>query len=614
MSGPVTAYSDRLHAQKYRLPGENFRESVGRVASALADNDRHFHQFRDILMDMRFLPAGRVQCAIGAPRVTTPYNCFVSGTIHDSFVHGDNNNENSIMDIAKQAATTMRMGGGIGYDWSTLRPSDDIIKGVLSKTDGPLAFMPINDAVCGATSSAGNRRGAQMGVLRIDHPDIEKFIRVKQPSQKMEALWELVSELPEDHPRRGMLAEALQETLRLTGFNLSIAVTDEFMECLAAERPFPLRFQGRVYREVDPVALWEMVMRSTWDWAEPGVLFIDTINRMNNLSYCETIAATNPCGEQPLPPYGACLLGSFNLVKYLTGTKGNYGFDWHQLQEDIRPVTRAMDNVVDVATYPLPQQEREARSKRRMGLGITGLANAAEALGKPYGSSDFLGFERLVLSIIRDTSYQASMELAIEKGAFEMFDSDRYCEGEFIKSLPQEIQADIRRHGIRNSHLTSLAPTGTISMSADNISSSSEPVFMYESVRKVNMMEGEELVDVKDYGVAFLGVRGRLADEVTAEEHISVLTTAQEFVDSSVSKTCNVSSAMPWESFKGLYRSAYDGGAKGCTTFNPGGRRLGIFMAKKAQEVREDEPTATADMAVGQSCQIDFASGRRSCE
>lgn len=633
--GPTQPHSEQVHAEKYRAPGESFREAMNRVASGISDNPQHYREFREILLEMRFMPAGRVQTAIGAGKHVTPYNCFVAGTIHDSFVHGSEivaladgrqfGGTDSIMDIAKQAAATMRMGGGIGYDWSTLRPSQDLIAGVQSRTDGPLAFLPINDAVCKATSSAGNRRGAQMGVLRVDHPDIYQFIRAKQPSDKNQRLWDLVESLPADYPGRFQLVEALQDTLKLTGFNLSIGVTDQFMECLASGKPFPLQFGGRTYNEVDPEELWETIMRSTWDWAEPGVLFIDTINRMNNLWYCEYLAATNPCGEQPLPPHGACLLGSFNLTKYVLLGGFVPVFDWDQLRHDIAPVVRAMDNVVDYADYPLPQQEVEAKAKRRMGLGITGLANAAEALGFPYGSIDFLRFERLVLELIRDESYLASVMLAKEKGAFPLFDAERYCSSEFIKTLPVELQADIRRYGIRNSHLTSIAPTGTISYTADNISSGLEPVFMYDGQRRMKTLEGEVVVDVQDYGLRIFGVHGKTADQVTAQEHVDVLATAAALVDSAVSKTCNVPADMEWDQFKGIYQQAYDRGCKGCTTFNPGGKRLGIFIAKEkpkvvdavAQPIGFHLPEPAADefvMQAGGTCEIDPVTGRRSCE
>lgn len=575
MIGPQTRVGDYFHAMKYRGEGEDFREAVNRVSSSLKDNDDHYHAFRDIMNHMRFMPGGRIQGAMGAARETTPYNCYVSGTIEDSFVSGEGN----IMQRATEAAATMRMGGGIGYDFSTLRPRGASIKKLQSFSSGPISFMSIFDAVCKCVASSGHRRGAQMGVMRVDHPDIEEFLHAKQ------------------------------NTTDLTGFNLSIAVTDEFMRAVRDDIPFHLRWGGEVYKEINARNLWEAIMRSTWDWAEPGVLFIDTINRMNNLQYCETLAATNPCGEQPLPPFGACLLGSFNLAKYIksngipVGAKSTgWTFDWDQLKADIPHVVRAMDNVVDRARYPLPQQELEAKNKRRMGLGVTGLANAGEALGHPYGSAEFLNWTEEVLKLIAVECYRASALLAAEKGAFPLYD-ERYLDAPFIQGLPGDVQALIKAHGIRNSHLTSIAPTGTISLCADNISSGCEPVFDYVTARPVNTPGGVEMIEVEDYGVANFGVRGRRAGEVTAQEHIAVLTTAQLWVDSAVSKTCNMDGSMSWEDFKGLYWSAWEGGAKGCTTFNIDGKRMALLTGKS------DKPKEEPELA----CSIDPVTGRREC-
>jgi len=592
--GPTIAISEEIHTQKYRQEGETFEDAMERVAAGLADNSDHYDQFFDIIHDMRFMPAGRVQAAIGARKTVTPYNCFVSGTIEDSFVAG----AGSIMERATQAAATMRMGGGIGYDFSTLRPEGDLIKKLASSSSGPISFMKIFDAVCKCVASSGHRRGAQMGVLRVDHPDIMKYIDVKTNSTE------------------------------LTGFNLSIAMTDKFMETVISGREaFDLTFGGRVYGQVNAQEIWEKVMRTTWEWAEPGVLFIDRINEMNNLYYCETIAATNPCGEQPLPPFGACLLGSFNLVKYIHRNRNYISalqhdtpywiFDWTQFRLDIAPVVRAMDNVVDRAIYPLPEQEAEAKAKRRMGLGITGLANAAEALGFEYGSVSFLAFERQVLSILRDETYMASAFLANEKGAFPLYDH-RYLEGKFVNTLPEHVQDIIRDLGIRNSHLTSIAPTGTISLSADNVSSSIEPVFSYGFDRYINLAkEGggfeQRMEKVEDYGVRFLKTYGKTTDKVTAQEHVAVLNTAQSLVDSAVSKTCNVSPTMPWKEFKNIYVQAYQGGAKGCTTFNSGGKRFGVLVAP-SNNGPSLEPDAEDIGEEGQACMIDPVSGRRSCE
>lgn len=572
--GPKLRFADHLHGEKYRSPGESFPQAMVRISNALKDNPVHGSQFRDVLMDMRFMPAGRIQAAMGAEKAVTPYNCFVSGTIEDSFVSG----EGCIMDRAKEAAATMRVGGGIGYDFSTLRPRGALIRKLQSHSTGPVSFMNIFDAVCKNVASSGHRRGAQMGVLRIDHPDVEEFISAKN------------------------------NLTALTGFNMSLAVTDEFMTCLALGRPFELKWGGEVYKTVDPAELWAKIRDSTWDWAEPGVLFIDTINRRNNLWYCETIAATNPCGEQPLPPFGACLLGSFNLAKYIRWDLiDGFSFDWDLFRWDIPIVVRAMDNVVDRAVYPLPQQELEAKSKRRMGLGVTALSNAAEALGFLYGSPGFLAFEDKVLEILSTTAYLTSADLAAEKGSFPLFDADKFLAGEFARELPQEVRNAIRRKGLRNSHLTSIAPCGTISMAADNVSSSIEPVFAHEVSRKVHMPEGLIEVDLSDYGWKTFGVKGKLAAEVTAQEHIDVLAVASKRVDSAVSKTCNVDGRMPRDQFSGLYIQAWERGAKGCTTFNSDGKRAGILMAKV------EEPAKAEEIEEGASCKWDPATGQREC-
>ncbi len=580
--GPTQQFSQELHAMKYRQPGETFRDAMGRVASALTRDDEPaaYHQFREMLLEMRFMPAGRVQSSIGASRDVTPYNCYVSGTIPDSFVTRDNEHDSSIMHRAEQAAQTMRMGGGIGYDFSTLRPSGALIKKLQSYSSGPLAFMRVFDAVCRATASAGHRRGAQMGVLRVDHPDIVSFVTAKHD----------------------------QDTL--AGFNMSVAVTDEFMEAVARRGTFALRFGGETYQEVDAAELWESIMRSTWDWAEPGVLFIDTINRMNNLWYCETIAATNPCGEQPLPPHGACLLGSFNLARYISGDGRTHWFDWEQLEDDVGIAVRCMDRIVDIARYPLPEQAREAKSKRRMGLGVCGLANAAETMGHPYGSPTFVAWERRVLETITRHAYRASALLAAERGAFPLYDAERYLAGQFIQTLDDETHDLIRKHGIRNSHLTSIAPTGTISMCADNVSSGIEPVFSAVTQRPVNTPDGPVIVSLRDYALEEFGTEPRVASEVTAQEHVDVLIAASRHVDSAVSKTCNVDGRMPWREFKGLYQSAYDGGAKGCTTFNADGRRMALLTGKASQsEPKREEPEERVE-----ACVYDPATGTRSCD
>jgi len=575
--GPTIGISEEIHAMKYRSKGESFKDAMTRVANALKDDEQHFQEFRNILYGMRFMPAGRVQSAMGAPRRVTPYNCFVSMTIPDSM--------EGIMTAAQEAAKTMQLGGGIGYDFSTLRPSGALIKGLDSRSSGPLSFMGIFDAVCKTISSAGHRRGAQMGVLRVDHPDIAEFIRIKNNSTT------------------------------LTQFNLSVGVTDKFMQAVKNDTDFDLTFEGRVYDTINARALWDDILRSTWDWAEPGILFIDRINQKNNLHYCETIAATNPCGEQPLPPNGACLLGSFNLVKYITAHDSGYQFDYNRLRHDIPYVVRAMDNVVDRAIYPLPAQELEAKSKRRMGLGVTGVANAIEALGHDYGSPMFLNVLEEIMKTIRDTCYMASVSLAIEKGPFPLYRGEM-LESDFCKTLPSDIRDLIERHGIRNSHLLSVAPTGTISLSADNVSSGIEPVFSYGFDRTIQTFDGPRVERVDDYGYRVFGVKGRKADDLPVMAHVKVLNLASQYVDSACSKTCNVGDDVTWDEFKEVYMAAYDGGASGCTTFRASGKRYGILNASASEDVApEVEEVDNSDYVdEGGACYYDPATGLRQCE
>ena len=583
--GPTIGISEEIHKMKYRGPNETFKDAMTRVADALKDNPEHYNEFRDILLHQRFLPAGRVQSAMGSPREVTPYNCFVSENITDSM--------RGIMKAAEDAAQTMRLGGGIGYDFSTLRPKGAMIKSLDSRSSGPISFMGIFDAICKTISSAGHRRGAQMGVLRVDHPDIEEFIRAKNNSDN------------------------------LTQFNISVGITDKFMWSVKKDEDFDLVFDGRVYKTVKAKALWDDILRSTWDWAEPGILFIDRINRKNNLWYIETIRATNPCGEQPLPPNGACLLGSFNLTQYVRmDNDGFWVFDYEQFKKDIPPVVRAMDNVVDRAVYPLDEQAKEARNKRRMGLGLTGVANAIEALGYPYASAGFMATLTQVMKVLRDTAYRTSVSLAVEKGPFPLF-KDNYLLSEFGLTLPHEIRDDIRKYGIRNSHLLSIAPTGTISLSADNVSSGIEPVFSHYYDRTIQTFEGPKVERVEDYGYRVFGVKGKTADELHVNDHVKVLNLASQYVDSACSKTCNVGADITWEEFKDVYMQAFDGGASGCTTFRAAGKRYGILNAASSEDVAE-EPEKQLDFFIdedvkpqvdeGGACYFDPSTGLRSCE
>lgn len=563
MTGPQTPAAIATFAFKYQGPGETFRDVCNRVAGVVSDGKEHYKDFREILLQQWGVLGGRGMAALGSTKRVTAFNCYVSGVIEDSL--------EGILEKHREGALTLRMGGGIGYDFSTIRPRGDKVRSLDSSASGPVSYIEMYDAMGRTISSSGERRGAQMGILRVDHPDIEEFIHAKQNNNKLNC------------------------------FNLSIAVTDEFMDAVTDGGTFDLRFEGRVYRTVDARTLWDTIMRSTWDWAEPGVVFIDTINARNNLQYCETIAATNPCAEQPLPPYGACLLGSVNLVKMLYNKAGpvhlesRWGFDWNRLVHVVKTIVRAMDNVIDATIYPLLAQEKQTKQTRRMGLGVMGTANCIEALGFPYGSDGFIYTMEAILRCIKETAYQTSAELAKEKGSFGQLNLERYLERPFIQGLSHETREMIKENGIRNSHLVSIAPTGTIAFTADNVSSGIEPVFAVEEDRRVRQSDGVHTYRVVDFGAA-MGVTPRCSEDVTAEEHIRVLCAAQRHVDSAIAKTCNVPSDMDWREFKGIYEKAWKGGAKGCTTFQVAGKRAGMR-----------EAVVAATECEGAACQIGIA-------
>ena len=577
--GPSVPLSQEIDKMKYRQDGETFHDKVLRLALSMSDDKEHEIELKEIFGEMRFLPAGRVQSAMGSKRITTAYNCFVSGEVKDSM--------KDIMKMAAQAAETMRKGGGIGYDFSKIRPHGDLIESLQSKASGPISFMGIFDAVCQTIASSGHRRGAQMGVLRVDHPDIYSFVGAKRNSDK------------------------------LTGFNISVGITDKFMLALDQEDDsFDLTFEGKVYKTISARHLWNEIMESTWDYAEPGVLFVDRINELNNLSYCETISATNPCGEQPLPYYGACLLGSFNLTKYLLphtiladevdGVKTAYHFDWKQYKADIPHVVRAMDNVIDRTIYPLKEQQDEAKAKRRMGLGITGLANAGELLGYPYGSEAFLNWSESIFKILRNGTYAASIKLAEEKGSFPLY-TEEYNKSNFIKTLPYTIRKELKKHGIRNSHLTSIAPTGTISLVADNVSGGLEPVFSHYYDRTIQTFEGPRVERVEDYAFS-RGCKGVTANSISVNAHVDILALASHYVDSAVSKTCNVGDEVTYEEFKKVYQKAWSEGCKGITTFRAAGKRYGIL-----NEVVEEQKDETDETEKVEACFIDPQTGQKEC-
>jgi len=552
----VAAISQQIWDMKYRLRAPNgepvdktIEDTWRRIAHALAEPERADRrqywadQFCGALADFQFLPAGRVVAGAGAERTVTLFNCFVMSSIPDDM--------GGIFANLREAALTMQQGGGIGYDFSTLRPRGAYVKGVGADASGPLSFMDVWDAMCRTIMSAGYRRGAMMATLRCDHPDIEAFI------------------------------DAKREPGRLRMFNLSVLATDAFMQAVEEDAPWQLDFNGTAAKVIPARELWDKIMRATYAYAEPGVIFIDRINRLNNLYYCEQIAATNPCGEQPLPPYGACLLGSLNLARFVVDPfTPKARLDSDRLARLVPIAVRMMDNVVDVSRFPLPAQQKEARQKRRIGLGVTGLADALILCGLRYGAPEAVAAAETWLELIQREAYRASAALAAEKGAFPLYDRDKYLAGETIAGLDADTRAAIAEHGMRNSHLTSIAPTGTISLFADNVSSGIEPVFSFRYTRTVLMPDGthrEEEVSDHAYR-AFRRLHGDDAplpeyfvdaQTLSPEDHVVMQAAAQRHVDSSISKTINVPADIAFEQFKDIYVRAYALGCKGCTTYRP---------------------------------------------
>ncbi|HQT40317.1 MAG TPA: adenosylcobalamin-dependent ribonucleoside-diphosphate reductase, partial [Acidocella sp.] len=473
----------------------------------------------------------------------TLFNCFVMGDIEDDL--------GSIFKHLREAALTMQQGGGIGYDFSTLRPKGAAVKGVSADASGPLSFMDVWDSMCRTIMSAGARRGAMMATMRCDHPDIEAFIGAKR------------------------------EPGRLRNFNLSVLITDAFMAAVEADADWDLVFNGTTYRTLRARALWDSVMRATYDYAEPGVLFIDRINNRNNLYYCETIHSTNPCAEQPLPPYGACLLGSINLATLVRDPfTPQARLDEAELTELVAVAVRMMDNTIDASGFPLEAQHQEAMAKRRIGLGLTGLADALMMVGLRYGSEPAAAMAERWAREVNRAAYIASAHIAAEKSPFPLFERKAYLAGETVRELDADVRALIAEHGIRNALLTSIAPTGTISLLADNVSSGVEPVFAHSFTRKVTEPDGskrEELVE--DYAVRLYRHKfGRdvtlpdyfvTAQNLTPLDHIRMQAALQRHVDSAISKTVNVPEDIAFEAFREVYLEAYRQGCKGCTTYRP---------------------------------------------
>ena len=571
----TTAIAQHIWDSKYRHYERGvaldtcIEDTWRRVVKALARRERSPDdwqaRFYGILRDFKFLPGGRIQAGAGTAHRVTLFNCFVMGTIADSM--------DGIFDALKEGALTMQRGGGVGYDFSTLRPRGVQAAGVGAVASGPVSFMRIWDCMCAAILSTGARRGAMMGALRCDHPDIEEFIAAKQdPSQ-------------------------------LRHFNISVLVSDAFMTAVSRDEEWPLVFPAneseigggllmrawpgytdavpcKVYKCIRARALWQKIMQANYDYAEPGVLFIDRINRLNNLYYCETIQATNPCGEAPLPPYGACNLGSINLTQFVRDPfTAQARLDLDAIGATTAIAVRLLDNVIDVSVFPLASQAGQALRSRRIGLGLTGLADALIMLQVHYGGSEALQIAQHAMQRICHAAYQTSIELAREKGVFPLFDKEKYLASAFVRTLPESIRSGIAQHGIRNSHLTAIAPAGTISLLANNVSSGLEPVFGSDYTRRILKRDGCYAdFAVTDYAAA-LWRKQRACDdlppafvtaqELTPEVHLRMQAAIQPYVDQAISKTVNIPADYDFAAFRDLYRQAYDSGLKGCTTFRP---------------------------------------------
>ena len=581
MSRFTAPIAEQIWDMKYRFKGadgtakdvtveDTWRRIARDLAQVESDADGWEDKFFGALEDFKYLPAGRITAGAGTARRVTLFNCFVMGTVPDSM--------SGIFDMLKEAALTMQQGGGIGYDFSTIRPRGADVLGVSADASGPLSFMDVWDAMCRTIMSAGSRRGAMMATMRCDHPDVEDFITAKS------------------------------DPARLRMFNMSVLVTDPFMEAVKADGSWDLLFGGKVYKTVQARDLWNNIMQATYSYAEPGVIFIDRINAANNLNYCETIAATNPCGEQPLPPYGACLLGSINLARLVAQPFDEAAhLDQDAMSELVATAVRMMDNVVDVSNFPLPEQANEAQNKRRIGLGVTGLADALLMVGLRYGSDEAAAQTESWLKAIARAAYLASVDLAKEKGAFPLFDAEKFLASGTMQQMDDDVRDAIREHGIRNALLTSIAPTGTISLYAGNVSSGIEPVFAYAYTRKVLQKDGSRTEEeVVDYAVQmWRELKGDTplpdyfvnAQTLPPADHVKMQAAAQKWIVSSISKTINCPEDISFDDFKDVYMQAWDMGCKGCTTYRPNdvtGSVLSV-SSEKTDKAPADSPDQVSE-------------------
>jgi ribonucleoside-diphosphate reductase alpha chain len=575
---PPQAISQDVLREKYLKPGETGAQDIyRRVARALASVEpaaSRAHHETLFLDNLRAgaIGAGRIMSAAGTDIQATLINCFVQ-PVGDCIQGCDDEGFPGIYEALREAAETMRRGGGVGYDFSRIRPRGAQVKATASLASGPCSYINVFDQSCSTVESAGARRGAQMGVLRMDHPDVLEFIRAKRTPG------------------------------RWNNFNVSVGVPDAFMNALAADGPWELVHRARpgdallaqgahqradglwVYRTLPARELWDTVMQSAYDYAEPGILFLDTINRDNNLGYCEAIAATNPCGEQPLPAYGCCDLGPVILTRFVRhpfGFAGEPAFDFEAFAQAVATQVRALDNVLDLTWWPLPQQQAEAQAKRRIGVGFTGMGNALAMLCLRYDAPEGRAMAARMAQCMRDAAYAASVALAREKGAFPRFDAQAYlASGTFASRLPPALQESIRQHGIRNSHLLSIAPTGTVSLAfADNASNGIEPPFSWTYLRRKREADGSTTeYTVQDHAwrlyeslggdVTQLPAYFVSALQMSPASHIAMMQAVQPFVDTAISKTVNVPADCPYDDFKGLYLLAWQAGLKGLATYRP---------------------------------------------
>lgn len=549
-------YYNKLHAEKYRDVNQSRLDHITKLASNLASNEEHYNKLWNSLSKNRFLPAGRVQAAFGATqREVSPFNCSVSQHIDDSM--------ESIMAALSNAAKTLRLGTGIGYNFSSLRPKGTIIEKLKTKSSGPLSFMKIFDVMASTIASSGHRRGAQMGIMNVDHPDIEEFIDAKMQ----------------------------KDTYRQ--FNLSVGITDAFMEAVAKDQTYNLIFEKTTYKTIGAKGIWQKIIKNAYESAEPGIIFIDRLNKENNLYYCEEIEATNPCSEQPLPPYGLCTLGSFNLMAYIQSNVlplGTHSFNYLSFIDDISIWVEAYDNIFERAVYAIPEHRQEALCKRRIGLGLTGIANAIELIhNKPnYGEIDFCSTLDNICNILKDRAYLASVKLAQQRGTFSLFNKEQYLQSKFIKTLNVQLQYLINEYGIRNSHLISYAPCGTISQIAGNVSSGVEPVFYYEMSRDIYMKSGKQNMTLTDFNFRNFNFKGKTLEQCTIDNHLNVAEIIQKHCDSAVSKTINVPTNCSYEDYSQIYTKAYELGLKGITVYRPSELRGAVIVAANNGAIKNE--------------------------